>query len=264
MASACFRASAWLHLAAVTLVTSLPALAADSVETVQRAASDWAKLRAETVRLQTDWQWQRDTLGASLTVLQSRIATLEQNRDALTAKIAGEAAQSSDLVTKNEQARTGLQTVEQHLQEITGKLASIRPWLPPRLSSGLELAFRSIQDPKLGPAERMQHVVTIFNRCGAFNKSVTFAEEPLALDGTTDLRLLEVVYLGLSHAYALDRAGKVAYLGRPEKDGWRWERRDGLWTEVARLVAIRDEEADPAFVRVPAQVSTPFAAESNR
>lgn len=227
------------------------------MDVVQKSVTEWARLRAETVRLQTEWQWQRGTLEASLTALQARISRLEQDRDVIEATIAREAATMEDAIKRNEDAREALATVERHVDDLTKRLLTLRPFLPPRLSQGLELPFRSLQDPELGPAERMQHVVTIFNRCNLFNKSITFAEEALTLDDDANPRLLEVLYWGLAHAYALDRSSHVAYFGHPGDKGWTWEPRPEATAAVARLLAIHHEESDPRFIPVPVQVFQP-------
>lgn len=232
----------------------LRAPAADTIENVQRAATEWSKLRVETVRLETEWKWQRDSLQASLDALKERIKTLEQNRDELAASIAADETKSGNLAQTTAASREAMATIEQRLQKITAQLVAIRPLLPPRLSLGLELPFRSIQDAKPGPAERMQHVMTIINRCALFNKSVTCGEEALNLDGGPSPRLLGVVYWGLSHAYALDRNGNKAYFGHPGKTGWIWEPEPEIAEAVAHLLAINAEKADPAFVEVPAQI----------
>jgi len=261
MASARTRTPVWTGLV-FTLLLPLGsrAGAAESIETVQKAASEWAKLRTETVRLQTDWQWQRDTLESSLSALKARITTLEQERDTIQATIKQEGAGSLDLTARNKEANDAMTVIEQRLRQLTEQFVKVRAFLPPRLSLGLELPFRSIQDEKLGPAERMQYLVTIFNRCSAFNKSITLGEEPLALDGGENARLLEVIYWGLAYAYALDRAGNKAYYGHPGKDGWTWEPRPETAADVARMIEINQETDDPVFVDVPAQVSDPFAA----
>lgn len=236
--------------------------AADSIETVQRAAAEWSKLRVETVRIETEWKWQRDTLQTSLDALNARITTLERNRDALTAAIASDETKSGNLAASTAASRQGMETIERRLHGIAAQLTALRPWLPPRLATALELPYRSIQDPKLGPAERMQHIVTIINRCGLFNKSITCGEDALNLDGNASPRLLGVVYWGLSHAYALDRNGNKAYFGHPGKDGWFWEPQPEIAGAVAQLLAINEEKSDPAFVEVPAQVSDAPALQS--
>lgn len=236
------------------------ASAAEALEQVQRSAGEWARLREETVRLETDWSEQRAALEAALAAQRARVEKLTVERDAAQAAVARESLQFSQLETRTVEARAHLESLRVRIDQLAARLEQTRPSLPPRLSAGLELPFASIRDPKLGPSERMQHLVTILNRCAAFNKALTVVEEELALGTDGARRVLDVVYLGLSHAYALDTANRVAYLGTPGPNGWAWQALPDAADDVARLVAIHRETADPAFSLLPLQVVDPFGA----
>ena len=140
---------------------------------------------------------------------------------------------------------------------------AMRPSLPPRLSEALELPYRSLGNPKLAPGEKMQLVVTILNRCAQFNRTVTGGTEILSLASGEEARSLEVLYWGLSHGYALDRAGGKVWYGALGADGWKWEPKADALAGVEHLMSVYDDKADPAFVVVPASVNiTPVGAQT--
>jgi hypothetical protein len=101
----------------------------------------------------------------------------------------------------------------------------------------------------------MQHTMTIINRCMQFNRAITASDEVLMLEGEATPKSLEVIYWGLSHGYALDRAADKAWFGTPGPQGWQWEARPGAAKGVARLIAIATDKADPDFIVVPARLS---------
>lgn len=237
-----------------------PSLGAEPIEHVQRAAAEWARLRDETVRLEEDWRDQRSLLQAALDALRARVESLSVERDATQARVTQESLEFAQLENRTMAARARLETVSARIDQLAARLEATRPFLPPRLSTALELPFRSIRDPKLGPAERMQHAVTILNRCTAFNRVLTVVEEDLALGPEGARRVLDVVYLGLSHAYALDRANRVAYLGQPTDAGWSWRAHPEAAPAVEQLIAVQREAADPDYLLLPTQVTDPFRA----
>jgi hypothetical protein len=71
----------------------------------------------------------------------------------------------------------------------------------------------------------MQLAMTVLNRCALFNRTVTCGDEVLTISGEQGAKSLEVIYWGLSHAYALDRAAGKAWYGAPGA-------RDGSGTRV--------------------------------
>ena len=92
-------------------------------------------------------------------------------------------------------------------------------------------------------------------RCTQFNKAVTLADEVLAPEAGTEARMLEVLYWGLSHAYALDRTNGKAYFGHPAESAWVWEPLPQQTEKISSLIAIYKDKADPVLVEVPARVS---------
>jgi hypothetical protein len=235
-----------------------PLTAGSPLDDVQKAATEWAQVRAETVRIESDWAWQQSLMRSTLDVLQERVRQLEEQRSALEVKTAGARRETDDLVARRQALAAAASEAARQLQALDERLGRMRPWLPPRLSAALELPFRSLARADLPLAERMQHTTTILNRCVHFNRTVAKGEEMLVPPGG-EAKLMEVVYWGLTHGYALDRAAGVAYVGAPAEQGWGWTPAPELAKAVARLIAVAADKTEPEFVAVPVQVSEPAA-----
>ncbi len=229
-------------------------MASDTVGSVQRAATEWARLRVELSKLHSDWHAQRAALDAAIEAMQARVASLESEAGRLESEIRAEGAAPGVEDPENLRAREVFESATRRTDATVQRLVALRPFLPPRLSGGLELPFRSIQDGTLGTAERIQHLATILGRCAAFNRTFTLAEQELLLDGSDRARLLEVLHVGLSHAYAYDRAQHLAYLGRPGPAGWRWEATPAAADAVEGMIAVFHQERDPGILLGPVQI----------
>ena len=243
----------------LNLVLAAPTvLVGESIEAVQKAAADWARVRSETVRAETEWRWQKVFLESTLEALAERSRILEDRRDYLEATADRERGSASELGLKNEEALELLQGAGERVRTLSARLVDLRPWLPPRLSEALEFSYRSLEDPSLSISERMQTATTVFNRCFQFNSAITYSEEMLVVETGQPARFLSVIYWGLSHAYALDNAGGIAFYGFPGEREWIWEEKAGLGPTVARLMALHHDEATPEFVEVPARLASPI------
>jgi hypothetical protein len=229
--------------------------AASPVDSVRQSVTEWAKIRTETVRLETNWESERELLNSTLKAQRERAQTLVTQKKTLESKTAGERDSLATIAAQNTTAEAALNAATDRLRKIGTELLALRPWLPPRLSQALELPYRSLANPALTPGERMQFVTTILNRCAQFNKAITYGDELLTLPGETGHRMLEVIYWGASHAYALDRSGGKGYFGSPGAQGWTWEPAPGAEKSFSQLIAIYRDKADPQFVEVPAHVS---------
>ncbi len=227
---------------------------AGSVSSVQKAVADWARVREETVRLESTWETERQLLHSTLNALQERARTLADEKKTLTAKTAEERSALDALARENGALQSSLDAAVGRLKKLTERLVELRPMLPPRLARALELPYRSLANPELSPGERMQYLTTILNRCEQFNNAIAYDEEPVTVPGESGERLLEVIYWGASHGYALDRTGGKAYRGAPGAGGWNWSALPDGAGAVTQLIAIYREKSDPRFVEVPARV----------
>jgi Protein of unknown function (DUF3450) len=247
----------WGRLAAALLLLLLPApvRAADNpADAVQKAAGQWIDVRAETVRIASEWESQRQLLASLADSLAQRAGQLEARRDLLSAQTARQRKDLADLQAENQSASAALESGAAHLRDLDGSLARLRPSLPPRLSAGLALAYRSLADPTLALGERMQLTMTVLERCLEFDRVVTCDNEAVQAEGEAGPRMLEVIYWGLSHGYALDPGAGRAWYGSPGPSGWTWEPLPGSASAVARLVAIYRGAAEPGFVEVAARI----------
>ena len=255
------------HVRVVAPLCLLAALSAapdaDPLKPGEKAAGEWIKTRLETARLESEWRSERPLLESTVNGLKEKAEALEEKRDLLLAKTAKDREESEAMQAKNKAAADDLRTAEARLKALVGKLAEIRPMLPPRLSEALELPYRSLGNPGLSDGERMQLTITVLSRCAQFNRTVTCGEEILSIEGAQNAKSLEVIYWGLSHAYALDRAAGKAWYGSPGPRGWQWESRPDAVRPAADLIAVYNDKADPDFVAVPATLGqAPLEASS--
>ena len=253
MSVAPFRRVAPLFLLALSALARLRGAESDPVADVEKAAADWVKTRAETVRLQTEWSGQRELLESLVSGLQERAQTLETKRDYLQAKTAKAREEIGRLEAANKAAVESMTITEAALHVLDDRLLRLRPTLPPRLSEALELSYRSLAAKELTLSERMQLTTVVLNRCITFNRAITCEEEVLKLGGANG-QLAEVIYWGLSHAYALDRTNGNTWYGAPGADGWAWEPMPNGGAQVSRLIAIQRGKAEPTFVLAPARL----------
>jgi hypothetical protein len=227
---------------------------ADSIESVEKAATEWVRTRTETTRLESEWAAQRPMLESMVSALAERAQAAEEKKSLLQAQTAKDRDEIEAAQAKNKQISEGLQAADARLKTLKDELIQLRPLLPPRLSIALELAYRSLAAPDLGTSERMQATMTVLNRCVQFNRTVTCDDEVLSIEGEPGPRSFEVIYWGLSHGYALDRAARKVWLGSPGSKGWQWEFHPEAASQVIELIAVHKDKAEPEFVPVPARL----------
>lgn len=231
--------------------------APDALDALEQPAGEWLKVRTETVRLEAEWATERPLLESTVAGLTERATVLEEKREQARVRTAKDREELASLEARNRTAAEDAAYVEARLQTLTAQLAELRPQLPPRLASALEMSFRSLAGKELGAGERMQLITTMLNRCAQFNRIVSCGEEVLTFDPAQGARSVSVIYWGLSHGYALDEQAGMAWLGTPGAGGWKWRPQPEARSRVAALIAIYNDKADPALVAVPVRLTHP-------
>jgi hypothetical protein len=248
-------------LAVCILARLLPSPArgegADSVDLLQNAAADWVKVRAETAQIESDWNEQKPFLASMVDGLAERADEAGAKREFLQAKTAKDREDLAVLEASSGASSAGLQAVDSQLKEMSARLLRLRPSLPPRLSAALELPYKGLAGTGLTVGERMQLTMAVLNRCIQFNRVISSEDEVVKVDGAKNPQLMEVIYWGLSHAYALDRVAVKAWFGSPGSEGWHWEAMPDGAGQVAQLLAVYRGRSEPKFVEVEAKLKGP-------
>ena len=102
-------------------------------------------------------------------------------------------------------------------------------------------------------AERMQNVVAMLNEADRFNSAITLAIEVRKDDEEKD-RQVQVLYLGLGHAYYADQGGLFAGVGVPGIEGWTWTVNAGLGSKIRDVIDIYENEQKAEFIPVPVNI----------
>ena len=243
------------------LLMGLPAaaLAADDFSAVQQSAIELERVRGESARLQLEWEGERGLLEATRSALRERVRELEEQRDLAAARTATARRGVEDAAEHGRTLQEGLAAAQSRLLALGERVKAQQRFLPPRLASALERPLRRLGEPELSLGERAQVLTTLLNRWIAFDSAVTPAEEILTIDN--ERRHFDVLYFGTAQAYALDRTGSRAYLGRPSSSGWRWDEMPGQAAVVAQALAVARDESDPRFIELPAQLAAASIAE---
>jgi hypothetical protein len=242
--------------AGLLLLGAALAAAPDSpLDAVQKSAGEWVKLRAETARLESQWASQKTLLESTVKSLEERARLLEDKRENVKLRTAKDREELETMRAKNQATAVEIAAAEQRLTALSARLVELRPQLPPRLSSALEMSYRSLVATPLAAGDRMRLVTTILNRCAQFNQTVTCGEEVLTLESGAAPKLYPVIYWGLAQGYALDPAARRAWVGAPTPQGWNWTPRPDAAEPVRQLIAIYQGKSDPDFVGLPARLS---------
>lgn len=141
--------------------------------------------------------------------------------------------------------------------ELEGQVRGLLKSLPSPLLAKIDPLVKRLPDSsaetKLAVAERFQTLVGILSEVDKFNGSVTIASEIKNIGAGGELQL-NILYLGLGQAFAVDKPGKLAFVGVPGPDGWQWTPSEGIASAVKAAIAMHDNSQPASFVKLPIEI----------
>ncbi|MEM7310359.1 MAG: DUF3450 family protein [Planctomycetota bacterium] len=259
------------HLARITALTALGLctalfLRASSGASVQEegvlddtrnALSEWVEVRGVISKEKRDWELGKSILGDQIELLQRQIDALRE-----------EIGKANEDAAKLDVTRTELFEEDERLREASDVLAGMLTDFEARTSTLLErmpqplqiqvapLSQRFPEDPEnteLSLSDRFSTIVGILALADKFNQEITAQSELRQLPSGEDASVT-TLYLGLGQAYYATVDGTDAGIGTSGPDGWTWRDAGEHAEEIARAIAIFNNEDVADFVRLPIRI----------
>lgn len=244
--------------AAVPVLAQEPAIS--PTQELRNTVREWVETMRKVQQEENDWTRDQEVLEDYKEGLQTEIASL--NEQIASARTRKQGADTASLDKSSERdrymaARDELSGIVRNLEE---SLVSKLPLLPaplltdPKVAREIEDLRRDIALPPEkraeGVSKRLQNVINLTAEAEKFQQTVHLREE---LRKNTEGREfnMKVIYFGLACAYAVNDDGDFALAGRPSADGWKFEERKDLATEIQHLIAATTGDQDAAFVNLP-------------
>jgi Protein of unknown function (DUF3450) len=219
----------------------------DTMQQVQEEENEWT-------RDQEVLQNYREGLEKEILDLKERIAEAKTKKD-------GADADSLKQTQERDRYATAKEELSKLVRSLEEKMIAKLPLIPaplraePKLVQGIEDLERDIKLPAEkrgeGVSKRLLNLINLTAEIEKFQQTVVLRQE-LRSDAAGREFNMEVVYFGLSAAYAVNEDGSLALVGKPtEKDGWKFEERKDLAADIRKLIDCTTGDSDPEFITLP-------------
>jgi len=250
--------SGCLLFATVALAAEQPTPATPAADQAREIIHAWLEAEDTISKEKEDWAVEKATMAELLALHRKELALLDEELSK-----AGMSASGHDERMKN--ARAELQRLQAARQKTAAMLAKQIPRIlrlaamfpkPLRAEANDDLA--TLEAWKSGDEVRdaLRALLGTVSKAEAFNRRITRTRE------VRNGREVDVLYLGLAHAYYL--GAETAGLGQPGPDGWTWREEPDLASPLKHALAVLDKKRPPEIVRLPVQTTNPTGKEARK
>jgi hypothetical protein len=214
---------------------------------IQQEENDWTRDK----EVLTNY---REGLEKEIVDLKQKIADAKIKKDGAEAETLKQSAERDRYVA----ARDAFAKLVRDLEE---NMAAKLPLIPAPLRAEAKVS-QSIEDLERdlklseekrsdGLSKRLLTLINLASEVEKFQQTVVVRQE-LRKDGEGREFNMEVIYFGLSVAYAVNEDESLALIGKPDgKSGWKFEEHKELAGEIRKLIDCTKGDADPAFISLP-------------
>jgi len=228
-------------------------------ELVRQTISEWVAAKKILAAERAAWAGERQQLADLNTVRRAELAQLDSLLTNITSRSEQHGSRRAELSATRDRLRSEQAALTRRVagweQALRPQLARFPEPLRRRLGDTLTrlegLPPASADSTNARPLQaRLRDVVFVVSEASAFHHKLTVDSERRELPGGDELEF-DVLYLGLSQGWYVDRSGTRAGRISPGTDGWTWSEQPTLALDVRRAIRMVQKEETPGSVSLP-------------
>lgn len=249
------RRLALAMLAAISACGLAGPASAAGLDTLEALTEQWVALRTTLAEEKATWTEKEQHWEAEIHLLQDEIKSLQNEIQQLQTVTTSAEEEQADLLEKKEKFSSVLEEIKPAIDRAEANLRNWQSLLPVSISQELQPLFENLPKNrndanKRSAAQRAQTVVALYTGIEELHQHVHAVQE-IITDETGANRKVNVLYLGLSRAFAVSPANDWAAVGEPTVRGWRWTPHPQLASDIRQALSIYQQEETAHLVNLP-------------
>jgi len=227
----------------------------DNLDQLKQNVEHWINLKKEISTVQNEWATDKAIMERELSIaeiekteLKEELKTVSKQQEDIGNNIESLINQKFEL----EQAVNGLIPV---LDKAEKDILSFKPYIPKPLYPSVEKDFESISKVKNRNdiIDRLRKLVSLYLKIETMEHETHIVREIFTIKDGTKVEM-QVLYIGLSQAFAVSSDGKNAQIGKPSTGGWTWVDNSNIASEIQNAIMIYSQEVSPKIINLPISV----------
>lgn len=224
----------------------------------------WLETAQKRQAEENSWKADQEILANYKEGLLAEKATYQKQIEEARQRAQAADQQSSDKINQRDQLIAAEKALAAHLRGLEEEFAKQIPFLPtpllkmPKMAVGIETLKKNLSLPADQQSDdvgkRSANLTEMIAEVEKFQQNITVSNE-LHKNAAGHEYNMQVVYLGIAAAYAVNEDASVALVGSPQSDGWKFNERNDIATDIKKLIMTATTEKDISFTPLP--VPTP-------
>ncbi|QJE95398.1 DUF3450 family protein [Luteolibacter luteus] len=233
---------------------------ANNPEELRSSVRDWIETMQKIQKEEDNWEKDHEVLKGYKEGLEKEIEDLKEQIERAKIRKEGGDKQSLDKLTERDRYAAAQDELSKQVRVLEQGINDRLPLFPeplkqqPKVAQGIDALQKGLQLTSEKQAEdvskRLFNAVELLAEIEKFQQGVHVHSELHKDDDGREFKM-QVVYFGLSMAYAVNEDGSFAQVGTPEASGWKFTKRNELAPQIQALVTSATSEKDANFSQLP-------------
>lgn len=244
--------------------TMVTAQSADPIDQSKENMRLWLETAQKRQAEENAWKTDQEILTNYKEGLLAEKATYQKQIEEAKQRAQAADQQSTDKINQRDQLIAAEKALAAHLRTMEEEFARQIPALPAplvkmaKMAVGIETLKKNLALPADQQTDdvgkRSANLTEMIAEIEKFQQNITVANE-LHKNTAGQEYNMQVVYMGLAAAYAVNEDASFALIGRPQSDGWKFTERNDIAADIKKLIVTATTEKDTSFTTLP--VPTP-------
>jgi chaperonin cofactor prefoldin len=222
-----------------------------SAENTRKKLSEWLQLQKTISAEAADWKAEKQRLSDLNAIRLKEISKLDE-------WLAHSESARAVQTEKQEELNHAVTTLEAQRTQLGSSIAALEKQLIPLLTQlppplqkkrAPEIARIQQEEPEDTLQDRYRDLLLLLTEIAEFNQTITLDQYMLERDGQRTE--VDVLYLGLSQAWYINRNGTDAGYALPASKGWNWISAPSSASAIRHAMQIAEKQIAPDFAALP-------------
>jgi hypothetical protein len=220
----------------------------------------WLETAQKRQSEENAWKSDKDILSHYKEGLLAEKATYQKQIEEAKQRASAASQESTDKLNQRDQFIAAEKALSDHLKRLETEFAKQVPSLPtplikmPKMATGIEALKKNLSSTEntenSDVAKRTANLTEMIAEVEKFQQNVTVTNE-LHQNGSGQEFNMQVVYMGLAIAYAVNEDASFALIGRPTETGWKFSEKNEIAAGVQKLIVTATTEKDISLTTLP-------------
>jgi septal ring factor EnvC (AmiA/AmiB activator) len=226
-------------------------------DSLRSVLEKWVEAKQLISSEKQNWKARKEILVDRSRLLEGQVKDLEEKIAAANADIEKTEEKRDSLSVEHKKMDAAISLLEDSIAKLEKRTLDLLVRLPEPVQEQVAPLSQEIPDTAdqtaLPLSTRYQNLIGVLNYINKFNNAITLTTEVRTLDNSQAVEV-KVIYIGLGQAYFSNDAATIGGVGVPTDDGWKWERRDEIASEVSSAIAMYNSEQTADYVALPVDI----------